>query len=439
MALQHPADGIQLAAPALAPVGPPPGERGFFYRHRVVLFAVAGVAALSIVRAATDVNDLTSAGAFNAALRFAMPIGLAGLGGIYAERAGVINIGLEGMMILGTWFGAWAGFQWGPWWGVLAGMLGGAAGGLVLAIAAVSFDVNHIVAGVAINILGLGVARFLSSLAFTPENGGGITQSPIVSGSLGRIDLPFLAGGTILGWQSPDILASLARHHWIFVSDVAGMARGIVGGLSSLTLVCVLLFPFTAWLLWRTRFGLRLRSVGESPMAAETLGVDVYRMKYTGVIISGGFAGLAGAYLVLVSSGQYHEGQTGGRGFIGLAAMIFGNWRPLGVAVGAGLFGFADALQNRSNAATHALVLLVAIAAAGFAILYLVRKDWWRAALAAAIGFLFFIWWATTSKVPDEFVTSTPYVVTLVVLAAASQRLRPPAADGLPYRKGQTQ
>ena len=123
----------------------------------------------------------------------------------------------------------------------------------------------------------------------------------------------------------------------------------------------MLLVPFSAYLLWHTKFGLRLRSVGEAPTAADSLGVPVYLMKYIGVVISGGLAGLAGAYLVLESAGRFKEGQTAGRGFIGLAALIFGNWLPAGLAMGAGLFGFADALQLRSDDSVRALILFVAI------------------------------------------------------------------------------
>src|SRR5581483_5675939 len=129
-------------------------------RRHLILAGVGVLLLLSIVRYVADANDLTSSGAFEQALKSAVPILLAGLGGLYAERCGVVNIGLEGMMILGTWFGAWGGWMWGPWWGVVAGVLGGAVGGLIHAVATVTFNVDHIVSGVAINILGAGVARF---------------------------------------------------------------------------------------------------------------------------------------------------------------------------------------------------------------------------------------------------------------------------------------
>lgn len=415
------------------PGAPPRSDRG----RRFVFVAAGVLLLLSIVRVITDTPDLTSIGTFEAALRLAVPIGLAGLGGLYAERAGIVNIGLEGMMILGTWFGAWAGLEYGPWWGVIAGVLGGAAGGLVHAIATVTFDVNHIVSGVAINILGAGAARFLSSIAFTAETGGGVTQSPIVPQRVGQVSMPFLAGGDLFGWSSPDALGSLQRQHWFVISDLAGLLRALTGNLSWLTVLAFALVPSSFWLLWRTRFGLRLRSVGENPGAAESLGVGVYRMKYYGVVLSGALAGLAGAYLVLVSSGLYKEGQTGGRGFIGLAAMIFGNWRPLGVAVGSGLFGFADALQLRSTDAVHSLLLVVVGGLAAAAVVALLRRKPMRAVFFVAGGALFLVWFLVSDTVPEQFLSFTPHVVTLIVLATATQRLRMPAADGMPYRKGQ--
>ena len=392
---------------------------------------------LSIVRYIANADDLTSSGAFEQALKSAVPILLAGLGGLYAERCGVVNIGLEGMMILGTWFGAWGGWMWGPWWGVAIGVAGGAAGGLIHAVATVTFNVDHIVSGVAINILGAGVARFLSSIAYTPETGGGVTQSPGVGGHIGVFSVPVLAGGDVFGWHSPDVLDWLDTKRWFFASDVAGVLHGLMANLSLLTILALALVPATWWLLWRTRFGLRLRSVGENPSAAESLGVAVYRMKYLGVVISGAFAGLSGAYIVLVTSGVYKESQTGGRGFIGLAAMIFGNWRPAGVLVGSGLFGFADALQTRNDASVHALLLFVGLAAGVGAVLVIRRRKALNIGLFAVVAAGAIAWYVTSDTVPPEFVYCTPYVVTLVVLAAAGQRLRPPAADGLRYRKGQ--
>ena len=149
--------------------------------RRMLVLLGGVVVLLSGVRWITSAPDLTSSGTYGAALRLAVPILLAALGGLYAERTGVANIGLEGMMILGTWFGAWGGVEFGAWWGVVLGILGGTAGALVHAVATVSFGVNQIVSGVAINILAAGVARFLSVVAFTGQ-GGGATQSPQVTG-----------------------------------------------------------------------------------------------------------------------------------------------------------------------------------------------------------------------------------------------------------------
>ncbi|MCL1599107.1 MAG: ABC transporter permease, partial [Actinomycetia bacterium] len=206
---------------------------------------------------------------------------------------------------------------------------------------------------------------------------------------------------------------------------------------SWLTVIGLLAVPISAWLLWKTAWGLRLRSVGENPWAAESLGVPVLRMKYWGVLISGALSGLGGAYLVLVQAGIYREGQTGGRGFIGLGALIFGNWIPAGVLAGAGLFGYADALRLRQASAVHALLLLIAVGLLAFALWKVWKKSYGAAASMAVFAVLFFLWWLTTDEVATEIVTATPYVATLLVLSLASQRLRMPAADGIPYRKGE--
>ncbi|MGH9166304.1 MAG: ABC transporter permease [Acidimicrobiia bacterium] len=401
-----------------------------------LLFGLGAVLLLSVVEEITGIGELTSRGTFSAALRLAVPILFAGLGAVYSERAGVVNIGLEGMMIMGTWFGAWAGWRFGAWEGVLMGLLGGALGGLIHAIATVTFAVDHIVSGVAVNILALGGMRFLSVIAFE-GSGGGATQSPRVQGGIDTVAVPFLAGGGLLGWKTPDFFGWLERRDWFFVSDLGGLLRGLTGDLSWLTVIALVAVPATWWLLWRTPWGLRLRSCGENPYAAESLGVGVLRMKYYGVVISGALAGLGGAFLVLVQAGIYREGQTAGRGFIGLAALIFGNWRPGGVLVGSALFGFADALRLRQQGAVHALLLYLALALGLLALRGLVRRKPALALVPALAGLAFFAWFSFTERVPSEFVFITPYLVTLLVLALATQRLRPPAADGLRYRKGE--
>ncbi|MGP3754575.1 ABC transporter permease [Streptomyces sp. IBSNAI001] len=398
----------------------------------VVLLIIAGaLLALSAVRAITGAQDVTSAGQISAALAMAVPIGLAGLGGLWSERAGVVNIGLEGMMILGTFFGAWAGWQTDPWLGVLAGVVGGMLGGLLHAFATVTFGVDHIISGIAINILALGFTTYLAKLWFNTgdaaERGGSPKQSPPAD-SITQVTVPGLS----------DWLHSLEKHHWFFVSDLAGILGGLVTNVSLLTLVAVLLFAGTFFVLWKTSFGLRLRSCGENPVAAESLGVNVYLYKYIAVIVSGGLAGLGGAFLSLVTSHIYNEGQTGGRGYIGLAAMIFGNWRPGGLAMGAGLFGFADALQLRNGGeSVHALLLLLVVMLAVLAVWKLYRKRFVPGVISAVIAAAVLVWYLATDTVPTEFVSATPYVVTLLVLSLSAQRLRMPKADGMRYRKGQ--
>ncbi len=411
---------------ATPPVGgtPTPTRR---LGYAKILLIVSGVLLLlSALRLVTGEADLASSGTLRATLVAAIPIGLAGLGGLWAERAGVVNIGLEGMMILGTFGAGYFGYFYGPWQGVLGAILLGAAGGLLHAIATVLFGVDHIVSGVAINIISLGAVQYMAVLAFTGVPGGGQTQSPRVD------DLPRL---TIPGLGGP--LRDLEDQGWFLVSDVASVLGALVTNLSVLTIISLLLFVLTWFVLWRTRFGLRLRSVGESPAAAESLGVDVIRYKFVAVVTSGAFAGLAGGFLALVAANGFRDGQTGGRGYIGLAAMIFGNWRPGGLLAGAGLFGYTDTLRLRGGGDTiHGLLLLVAVGLVGLAI-WQWRQHGRRSALVAAVlGVVVAVWYFLTSSVPEDLTGMTPYLTTLLVLALFSQRLRMPAADGKPYRRG---
>ncbi|MDX2559775.1 ABC transporter permease [Streptomyces sp. TX20-6-3] len=413
-----------VTKPSAAPKG---GGRRKLTLPWIMLIVAAGLLLFSFVRAVSGANDLTSVGQVSGALKLAVPIGLAGLGGLWAERAGVVNIGLEGMMVLGTWFGAWAGYQWGPWTGVVVGLLGGALGGLLHAIITITFNVNHIVSGVAVNILAVGFTQYLSNFTFAEAEGGSSKQSPRID-QIYEITVPGLS----------DWLTDLQGKHWFFISDLAGILGGLVTNLSLLTIVALLLVPATWWLLWRTAFGLRLRSCGENPVAAESLGVNVYKYKYIAVVVSGALAGLGGAFLAIVSTGIYQEGQTGGRGYIGLAAMIFGNWMPGGMALGAGLFGFTDSLKLRGGAENvHALLLLVALLLLIAALWQLYKKKYVVGVISAAFSGGFFLWYALTDEVPSQFVDAAPYITTLLVLALSAQRLRMPKADGLPYRKGQ--
>ncbi|WP_367135126.1 ABC transporter permease [Saccharothrix sp. HUAS TT1] len=417
-----------LMNPSEAPsTVPPPRKRRRIPGWAVGALGVAGaVVLLSTTSYLTGVPQLTSTGTIQTAVRLALPILLAALGGLWAERAGVVNIGLEGMMIMGTWGAAWAGYQWGPWAALVAAAVFGALGGLLHAIATVTFGVNHIVSGVAINLLGAGLTKYLSTLIFFP-----LSNNPRESPAVSKFDTYSAAGLS-------DWLGELEAQQRVGLSDVAGILRGLVTGVSPLTMLAVLLVVGSYLVLWRTRFGLRLRSCGENPVAAESLGVNVYRYKYVAVIASGALAGIGGAALVL-NPGQpgYLEGQVNGRGFIGLAAMIFGNWRPGGLLGGAALFGYADGLQLRSGGKTFlalvygAVLLLVVIV-----VWQLVRRRWFAAAAGiVAAGALYAVYYSV-DEVPSELTTYAPHLVTLIVLAVASQRLRMPAADGVVYRRG---
>jgi general nucleoside transport system permease protein len=385
--------------------------------------AIAGlIAIVSLVRIVTGAQQIDSAGTIAAAIGLAIPIGMAGLGGLWSERSGVVNIGLEGMMILGTWGAGWAGTLYGPWWGLVAGTVLGGLGAVVHAIATVTFGVDQIVSGVAINLLGLGVTQYLSALVWPTQP----TQSPSIP-PIPTFTLPWIA----------DTAKSIADQGWFFVSDCASVVRAITYDVPYTTLIAVALLPITFFLLWRTAFGLRLRSCGEAPYAAESLGVNVYLFKYIAVIVSGTLAGFGGAVLATVLSGIYREGQTGGQGFIGLAAMIFGNWRVGGLAGGSLLFGYTQAMQLRSGAAVHALLLVIVILVVLFGLYLLYQRKLRAAVVSFVVAGLVFVWYRTTETLPDQVAYVTPYVATLLVLSLASQRLRMPAADGRPYIKGQ--
>ena len=409
-------------------VAPPTQARG---GRRIspwwILIGLAGVLlGLSLLQLVTGANDLTSSGTLRATLVATVPIALAGLGGLWSERAGVVNIGLEGMMILGTYGAGFFGYHFGPWAGVLGAIALGVVGGLIHAVATVGFGVDHIISGVAINIIALGATQYLAVQTFTGLPGGGQTQSPTL-GDVGSISIGPIS----------DALGRVEKSNIFFVSELSALLRALVTDLSLLVLLAFGLFVLTYFLLWRTAFGLRLRSCGESPAAAESLGINVYRYKFIAVLTSGAMAGLGGGFLALVASSNYRDGQTGGRGYIGLAAMIFGNWRPGGLLMGSGLFGYTETLGLRQGGTSvHALllaitILLVVVAAWQF------RQGQQVASfvsfgIAIALGSLYF----SIDAVPGDFTRMTPYLTTLLVLALASQRLRMPAADGLRYRKG---
>jgi general nucleoside transport system permease protein len=250
-------------------------------------------------------------------LQYFTIIYLTALGGLFSERSGIVNIGLEGLMITGTVVGAWGAIEYGPIVGLIAGAGAGLLFSLVHAVATVTFRVDHIVSGVVINIVAIGLARFLSQTFF-----GSAVQSDSGVPNFGTIDIPLLS----------DLPLGLGR---------------ALENMSPVVPVAFLITVPVLFVLNRTRFGLRLRSAGENPEATRTLGVRVAPLRYAGVAISGLFAGFAGAFLAIEINALYNEGQTQGLGFIALAALILGNWSPVRVMLGALLFGLATAVPLR--------------------------------------------------------------------------------------------
>ena len=412
-----PAPGSGSSAPERSKVG------------RYFLIGLAALFSLAAVRVITGVHEVDSEGSLRAAIVATCPILLAALGGLWSERSGVVNIGLEGQMLLGTWGGAFFTYHFNPWIGLLGAIGFGVLGGLVHAIATVTFGVDHIVSGVALNLIAVGLTTFLAEAFFADLNSQ--------YGHGGAQQLTGLAKPTVITVPGvSDAASSLADKHWFAISDVAALVAALTDRISLVTLIVFVLVAFTGWALWRTTFGLRLRSCGENPEAAESLGVNVLRHKYAAVLISGGFAGLGGGYLALVSSPGFHTNQANGRGYIGLAAMIFGNWRPGGALLGSGVFGYTDSLRLRDPSTIHAMLLLV-----GFWLVVYAAYRLWKGQRTSAIvlgvaGALFLLWFALTDEVPRDFTSMTPYVTTLLVLAFFAQRLRMPKADGQVYRKG---
>lgn len=391
---------------------------------RITLSIAALFFIISAVEVITDSVDITSPGTSGATLRFAIPLLMAGLGGLWAERAGVINIGLEGMMIVGTWTAAWFGYLHGPVVGILAAAVFGLASGFFHAFLTVKVGIDQAVSGLAINLIAAGAARYLSGIFFPPV-GGDRTVSPPVD-TLPTFTVPFIA----------PLLKSIDEKDIFFISNISGLLYGITRDLSIVTVALLALVPITSWILWRSKFGLRMRFSGENPMAAESLGINVYRTRYIAISISGMLASLGGAYLALVASSVYREGQTAGRGFIGLATVIFGNWKPSGVFAGSLLFGFTDALRVRQAESVMSLIFAAGIVALLLAIYYSVSRNWKPA--GAYFGLAVFAWWVNqkVDTIPQEFVTVFPNFATLIVLTFLAQRLTPPAMAGMPYRRG---
>ncbi len=417
-------------------ISTPPNSIALSPRMRLLSIGLSLVAIMSVTRLWTGFDNLTSSGTIGAALRLTVPIMLAGLAGLWAERVGILNIGIEGMMILGTWFGAFGAWKYGPWIGFLFAIFGGALGGLIHAVATIRFNIDQVISGVVMNLLAFFGVRYLSELVFVGQPQGGISQSPPQSSAIPKVDVPFLAGGPVGSSSTPDALGWLEERGWFLIADLAGMTRGLMSGLSLASLIALLLIPFSAWVLWRTSFGLRLRSSGEAPEAAESLGVNVIRVRYIGLLISGGFAGLGGGFLSIISSSYYRQGQTAGRGFIGLATMIFGNWRPSGILGGAAVFGYSEGIKLVAGGSITGLFLFVFFVSAIVGLISLLRRQMRRGTTGIGVSVIALIAYLTVDEVPESLTQSLPYVITLIVLATASQRLRPPAKAGVPYRPG---
>ena len=391
---------------------------------RITLMIAGLFFILALVESLTGATDISSPGTSGATLRFAIPLLMAGLGGLWAERAGVINIGLEGMMIVGTWTAAWFGYLHGPLMGFVAAAIFGLASGFFHAILTVKIGIDQAVSGLAINLIAAGGARYLSGVFFPPV-GGDRTVSPPVD-SFPTFTIPVIA----------PILESIDAQNIFFISNLAGILHGLTKEVSLVTIALLLLVPLTSWILWRSKFGLRMRFSGENPMAAESLGINVYRIRYIAISVSGMLASLGGAYLALVASSVYREGQTAGRGFIGLATVIFGNWKPGGVFAGSILFGFTDALRVRQSESVMSLIMVAGIVALALSIFYSINRRWQPGLISGSLALV--AWWIhqRVDVIPQEFVTVFPNFATLIVLTFLAQRLTPPAMAGIPYRRG---
>nr|MBP7356121.1 ABC transporter permease [Longilinea sp.] len=321
----------------------------------VALFFVFGFIVWAAAGQSLNLGGMLS----NAVLR-AVPITLGALSGLLCERSGIINIAIEGMMLMGAMLGALVGSVTGSMWiGLLAAIAGGVLMAWVLAVLSIKYKINQIISGTVINIFATGFTSYISAKFLQTYQH--LNNGPIFP----RWPIPLLADIPVIG---PIFFNTNFFVYAMFI------------------LLIVLQIA-----LFSTRWGLRLRSVGEHPKAADTLGINVFKTRYMATLLGGAVAGLAGAYFTLGSVGRFDEMMSAGRGFIGLAAMIFGNWMPFG-SFGAGmLFGFADTLGSK-------LTIL-------------------------------------GSTIPPEFMAMLPYITTMVVLAGVVGRGHAPAAEGTPYEK----
>jgi len=308
---------------------------------------------------ATAGKAFSLVGMLQATVVRAVPIALGALTGVLCERVAVVNIAIEGMLLAGAFTGAVVGSLVGGIGGMAAAIAVGGLLGLLLAVLVVTYRVDQIVAGVAINLLVLGLTSYVASQVLVEYRF--LNNAPIFR----AITIPLLGDLPLIG-------PILFRQN-IFVYGAA------------------ILVALSTYYLFYTRSGLRARAVGEHPQAADTLGINVYRLRYINVTIGGMVAGFGGAYFTLGSVGAFDEGMTGGRGFIGLAATIFGRWHPVGALMAALVFGFADSVQQK-------LAIL-------------------------------------QTPIPGEFLAMAPYIATIVLVAGLIGQARPPAADGKPYIK----
>jgi ABC-type uncharacterized transport system permease subunit len=335
------------------------GDRRVLGIVAIVTAILVGTAALVLLTSSSgDLDKIVTPGLFAATLRFATPLALTALGALFAERSGVTNIGLEGTMLVGAFVGVFAAQRSGSWEvGVASAAAAGTLIALVQGVLVVHLRADQVVAGTGVNIFAAGLTVYLLQSLYTDGSTPPTPRIPNVSVPVLR-DVPFLG-------------------------DVVGNMNIIIW--------CTLLFAgVAAWVLFRTRWGLHLRAVGENPRAADTVGISVYRLRYQGLAISGALAGLAGGFLSFGLLNSFTENMTAGRGFIALAVLILGKWRPSGILAAALLLGFASALGNQLQTVSGASASLMAI---------------------------------------------LPYVVTLIVLVALVGRSVPPAAVGRPYVK----
>jgi general nucleoside transport system permease protein len=310
----------------------------------------------------TDIlNLLLTADLWQAALAAAVLLLLPALGGVISERSGVVNIAMEGMMLTGAFFGVVADLAWhNPWLATLVAIVAGGAMALVHAVVSIRFRADQIVSGIAINIFAAGLTVFLVRRIFGQQDVGHVGQSEL----LPNLSIPLL-----------DQIPFLGRV--IFQQNVV-------------VYVALILLVVVHLVLFRTRLGLRIRAVGEHPHAADTAGINVYAIRYGAVITSGLLSGLAGAFLAIGVSNTFVPNMTDGRGYIALAAMIFGKWTPLGAFLACLIFGVGEAIYA-NNSTIHVSAYLLSM---------------------------------------------LPYILVLVVLAGVVGRSSPPAADGIPYVPG---